>query len=78
MGQLKFTAGFTKVAEKESNKEMVEGELSVIHKKAKYLYDLIHKISDSKDCPPWVLSKITQAKTHVQDVMDYVSGEAVK
>lgn len=73
-----FTTGFRKVAGGETNKEMVESDLTNIGAKAHTLHKLMDELSSSKDCPPWVVSKITQAKTHIQDVMDFVSGEAEK
>lgn len=61
--------------EEESNSEMAEATTTNIERKAKRLKALM---DEAKEAPPWVVGKLSQAKTHVQDVMDYVGTDGVK
>lgn len=62
--------------EEESNSDMAEATTTNIERKAKYLKELMDRTTE--DSPPWVVGKLAQAKTHVQDVMDYVGTDGVK
>lgn len=62
--------------EEESNAEMAEATTTNIERKAKRLKMLMDQATE--DSPPWVVGKLSQAKTHVQDVMDYVGTDGVK
>lgn len=62
--------------EEESNSEMAEATTTNIERKAKRLKALMDQTTE--DSPPWVVGKLSQAKTHVQDVMDYVGTDGVK
>lgn len=58
-----------------SNKEMAATSVANISSKADYLHGLMSQLEASKDTPAWAVEKIGQAKTHLQDVMDYVKGQ---
>jgi hypothetical protein len=61
--------------EEESNSEMAHATASSIENKSKHLKALVGK---AKDSPPWVVSKLAEAKNDVQDVMDYTSTDGMK
>jgi hypothetical protein len=62
-------------ADEGTNNEMAESDVNNIEDKAEYLNQLMQEMHESEDAPAWMIEKIGEAKTHIQDVMDYVKGQ---
>lgn len=60
----------------DSNSQMAYGTVKNIELKAKRIKDMIRE--SGKEAPPWVVSKLAQAKSQVQGVMDYATADDVK
>ena len=67
----KFLASKMKKTD-DANDPMIEDNLSTIRRKSNIIDDYV----DSDDeLPEWAKDKVTQAKTHMTDVMDYVGSD---
>jgi hypothetical protein len=70
--------GMSEMEKEEDPREMVESSLMAIHRKANYLQKLLHEVCECKEVPAWVQDKLSSAKTHMTDVMDFIASQAGK
>ena len=59
----------------EDNDEMVHDSSSALAQKAQYLHDLMHEMGAHKDAPTWMVEKMGEVKTHLNDIMGYIKGK---
>ena len=62
----------------EDPRKMVESSLMAIHRKANYLQKLLHEVCECEEVPAWIQDKLSSAKTHMTDVMDYIASQVGK